>query len=484
MKPIIIISVIFVIIISACAPETATPVPTATVTAIPTATTGATITPTPVPQSLADAPDLPTWVEDYVHAYGSKVTVNGVAMDAKQLSDAIRRNPNGFVQKKTIKGEKYSFLVVNGIPLSKLEGGLWTEISLRDLFTYNNMISGEGISGMGEFDAYAYPNRGSATDEQKQFFFKQFGIFAVTPQIYLGDYAGLKDDLEYLKYISSLANDYKMTAYGPHIIGHAYAIDSPEWTTQFQEQIRSAASEDEKQQIAEDWIEVRVRKTLIDMPNISTINISNEVLRYDGTTVLPNQWPMLEAFQGDATLMIARGLEVSDQVAQEMGSDVTFVINDWGVELDGPKADAFLTLLQDVKTNLTNDGKEIPFGVGLQFHVVEKKDWYLFTADEYTEEKLVEQFKEYGAFGPVYITELNYVVDPTLGYETHLSNIVTDSDKIVDVYGKIIRAAIKSESVNGIIFWSPIPEDVFQDSNWEVNKTFFEIQKILFNELK
>lgn len=115
-----------------CAPGTAVPEPTGT--ANPTATTAPTITPTPAQQNLSDAPDLPTWVEEYVHAYGGKVTINGTEMDADQLTAAIRQNPDSFVQTKQIKGIEVSFVVVNGIPLAYRENaGIWNDMTMAKL---------------------------------------------------------------------------------------------------------------------------------------------------------------------------------------------------------------------------------------------------------------------------------------------------------------------------------------------------------------
>ena len=39
--------------------------------------------------NLEDIPDLATWVDDYVHAYGGKVTVNGAEMDASTIERKI-----------------------------------------------------------------------------------------------------------------------------------------------------------------------------------------------------------------------------------------------------------------------------------------------------------------------------------------------------------------------------------------------------------
>jgi GH35 family endo-1,4-beta-xylanase len=99
-----------------------------------------TITPTPAPQSLADAPDLPTWIEEYVHAYGGKVTVNGAEMDADQLTAAIRHNPVTFTQTKLVNGAEISFVIVNDIPLAYREKtGTWQEATMAKLGEWNGL---------------------------------------------------------------------------------------------------------------------------------------------------------------------------------------------------------------------------------------------------------------------------------------------------------------------------------------------------------
>ena len=113
---IIICCLLVSMLVASCTPATTT-----APTVIPTMTTAPTITPTLAPQNLADAPDLPIWIEEYVHAYGGKVTVNDVEMDSEQLTNAIRQNPEKFTQTKQIKGLEYSFVIVKGTPISMKE---------------------------------------------------------------------------------------------------------------------------------------------------------------------------------------------------------------------------------------------------------------------------------------------------------------------------------------------------------------------------
>jgi GH35 family endo-1,4-beta-xylanase len=107
-------------------------------------TVGATITTTPrptltpAPENLADAIDLPVWIADYVHAYGGRVTVNGVDRDAIQLFGAVRANPDSFIETKTIQGRETLFFVVNGIPLGIQTDGTWRSILARDIADAKN----------------------------------------------------------------------------------------------------------------------------------------------------------------------------------------------------------------------------------------------------------------------------------------------------------------------------------------------------------
>jgi len=84
--------------------------------------------------TLEDIPDLDAWVEDYVHAYGDRVTIDGVERDANSLTEAIRKNSGGFIQTKSMNGKEVAILVVNGTPLAiQNSGEPWRKITGRDL---------------------------------------------------------------------------------------------------------------------------------------------------------------------------------------------------------------------------------------------------------------------------------------------------------------------------------------------------------------
>lgn len=123
---------ILCVFLASCAPAVAITVPTAT----PTATQAPTVvvTSTVAPKNLADLPELTTWVEAYVHAYGGKVLVDGLEMDAATLMDTIRKTPQQFLVKSTINGISTTFFVINNVPLaSQGENGSWAQVTLKSL---------------------------------------------------------------------------------------------------------------------------------------------------------------------------------------------------------------------------------------------------------------------------------------------------------------------------------------------------------------
>ncbi len=154
---------ILAIVLASCAPAsistpTEMPVPTATTTLTPVPPTP-TVTPTLAPENLADTKDLQIWVEQYVNAYGGKIAVNSEEMDASQLTDTIRKNIEAFTQEKEIKGSKYSFLIVNSVPLAILGAdGKWNEATLKNISSLTDVSFGIGgePTGVQEFGSEYY----------------------------------------------------------------------------------------------------------------------------------------------------------------------------------------------------------------------------------------------------------------------------------------------------------------------------------------
>lgn len=127
--------------------ETNAPTPTASPTTTPLPVVTATPVPTSAPEKLTDAKDLAAWIDEFVHAYGGKVTVNGTEMTASQLMDAILANPDPFMQPRQINGKEYLFLVVNDIPLAMRSADKWEEATMARLSELTGAVFEFGRSG-------------------------------------------------------------------------------------------------------------------------------------------------------------------------------------------------------------------------------------------------------------------------------------------------------------------------------------------------
>lgn len=83
---------------------------------------------------LQDSPELAAWVDDYVHAYGGKITIAGEEMNSEQLTTDIRQNSQAYTQVKQMDGKPATFLVINGTPLAiQKTGEPWRKVYGRDI---------------------------------------------------------------------------------------------------------------------------------------------------------------------------------------------------------------------------------------------------------------------------------------------------------------------------------------------------------------
>jgi GH35 family endo-1,4-beta-xylanase len=94
-----------------------------------------------VHENIADAKDLFVWVDEYVHAFGGTVTINGVDMDASRLTDEIRINGDKYFELKKVNGMNILFLNVNGSPLAfREENGQWQEATMAKLSEMTSVV--------------------------------------------------------------------------------------------------------------------------------------------------------------------------------------------------------------------------------------------------------------------------------------------------------------------------------------------------------
>lgn len=406
----------------------------------PTATAAPTITPTPVPQSLADAPDLSTWVEDYVHAYEGKVTVNGAEMDADQLTAAIRQKPDEFTQTKLVNSEKYSFAIVNGIPLGfkSSDTDSWQKSTLMQLASLQNIYIGTQIVHY-ELNNPLYSKIAN----------NEFNFYLTNGEL---DWPA--------RWISENVFDYKAAdeiftfAQNSNKPVHMYHLldgqNIPDWL------LNSTFTSEKYQEIMRSRINSIMEKY---KGKISLYSVVNEAFNWNKLKgfwyekIGPNY--IVEAFR----------------TARKADAGATLIYNDVNVSngaIDGHE-NAVFKLVNDLKAQGILDG------VGMQMHVDGSTP---FDAAKFLEN--LQRYKK--AEIPVYITE----------FDVDISQVTGDEAERQDVKAKIYQEALDSYLASGTgnsfcmfgfssaVSWMPDADANIFDKNYQPQSSYYAVSKVLF----
>ncbi len=412
---IILLVLIIIFTMASCVPGTSTLMTTATTTTTPTPT----ITPTPAPQSLAEAPDLPTWVEEYVHAFGGMVTVNGAEMDADQLTTAIRQNPERFTQTKQVDGVKYSFFVVNDIPLGIRESQYitWQKVHLRDIVEIPGGIEYIGAEPRIEDNFFDELNEASSTVETSW--------AEIEPQ--RGQYNFTNFDIEI-----RMLKDHGVLIREQALLCPSSPTTLPDWL------LNGDFSKSELEQILIDHI--------------------TEVVKH-GKELGVTEWDVVnEPYipkdrENDIFYKTFGGysyIDVAFTAARKADPEAKLIYND----IDNHTANGYLTPLTRetinrlrTETVVGDDGVErtVIDAVGIEGHL---GDW--MPVPDFTDVEVT--LKSYGL--PVIITEFDYNLVGLQGSDQE------KFEKQADVYAKFLQAAINA-GVTEYSFWSFYDKDNF-----------------------
>jgi endo-1,4-beta-xylanase len=345
--------------LASCAPAsiptpTETPVPTATITLTPVPPTPTT-TPTPMPENLADAKDLQFWVEQYVNAYGGKVTVNGVEMDTSQLTDAIRKNAETFTQVKEVKTTTYSFLVVNGVPLAIMGiDGKWNEATLKNVSSLTNVSFGIGnlIRGYTQkFYFYQFTQKDVDIRIKQSTLAAPYEIFMSgailnkgegiydwrTPDMLMEEYKskGMQVRAAYIIWAGDSSNPNWLIDLSKKGMQNPEAYKD-EFTTIMREYIKAAVTRYKGQ--FKDWI------------------LLNEILDAKGNLDQNNFW--VKIIGSDIA-------KIAIQEARKADPDISIIINDYPMLWNDKKTDGMVTWIGQLKQEGLLTDKD---AVGIQAH--------------------------------------------------------------------------------------------------------------------
>jgi GH35 family endo-1,4-beta-xylanase len=478
--------ILAIVFLASCAPGTTAPA----ATALPTETTAPTITPTPAPQSLADAPDLSTWVGDFVHAYGGKVTVNDVEMDAEQLTAAIRQNPEAFTITKKVGKNVRLFLVVNEIPLAiKAASSIWRDIGYKDLKEpgTSSEIGASLAIWTGDFDS---------DPRYKEVFAKNFEIAATDGT--LSDYELMakvpnekitpEQAIQYYDWtnidkLTDFLNTQNIPLRAMHLIDGLTTDSAPAWLSQM--------SDSELEQ----YIYLHI-KAILTRDHYAEASVVNEAFWGAG---MPgnNFW---------YSRLREKYIEIAFKAAREISPDTKLILNDnivYGPHGNGSDDGVWTnSVLNGESLAILNwvtkeKSKDIPIdGVGIESHVV-ASDFSNGEIDaniaKYKADliDLMVRYKKINV--DVYLTEL----DVNVGTLPKEWTVLQKQELKANIYAAIFEACFSSENCKSITTWgftdkatwmltdgypygnseSPLPlDDQFRPtiSNYEIKKSLFQ----------
>ncbi len=475
-------------ILASCAPAakvvpTEMAIPISTFTPAPTAT--ATITLTPAPENIADAKNLSVWINDYVHAFGGKVTVNGIEMNASQLTDEIRTTGEKFTQTKQVEGIEFSFLVINDIPLAVLNNGKWNKTTIKFLDGVVNMRFGSTVHEGALFVNYTAP--------YKQVLDEQFEIISPIDNRINRVLEVLRDPY-YGKFIRSLGQSHTVRLY--NLFWHADHLENGQpnlkdslWdgapsvgaqpSPEYQEKIKSA-------------MEQKAFDILSNYPYVTEIGFANEAFAAndDGYFAWEDS-PYYRAFGEnwliEAYLATYNAVVKLDKIP---GKDVQIFYGDYNFELPGNKSNIvhreLARLKVEVAKTLGINPQDVPIVVDMQCHVLFTKNnpkipFYIgqFYAGKITYEELKSNFESFSDIGKVWLGEVTFLQ----GTE----------EQYAEILSTILKASIDSGNVESIVFWDLLEIDsdawgkgdlllAFDEQNKFVpTVTYYEVLKVLFN---
>jgi hypothetical protein len=315
-----------------------------------------------MPANLSDVKDLQFWVEQYVNAYGGKVTVNGVVMDTDQLFDTIRKNAELFTDIKEVNGVKYSFFMVENIPLAvKIESGKWEKATSRNL---PELLFGAKIAFQADLaELFRLP-------EYKNSYLDILNIYsgAIFDNVAYTPYNLEKYGLDTAQIMIDEANNNNSTI----------MIYSGFWHMDYPPQLKSASNE-EVTKYMQDYA-TTIIKAAKKTQQPSIISIYNEPLAYyagqdSGLNESPFQRVYGKDVLAEAYLMFYK---VAKKEGMVVGKDIFFVINENGIYMNNKKTDLFAEeigrtreliaqKLQSEGENITK--KDVSLGVTMQVRV-------------------------------------------------------------------------------------------------------------------
>ena len=472
------------IILVSCTPAsistpTEKPIPTATITFTPIPFTP-TVTPTPTPENLADAKNLQIWVEQYVYAYGGKILVNGIEMDASQLTDTIRKNAESFTQVKEVKGTKYSFLVVNGVPLATMgTDGKWNEATLKNISNLTDISFGIGAEPTTDPKYHLYYN---FTQKDRDLRFKQSILAAPADLFQTGEILHKGEGVYAWNRPDSFVARFEKEGLQVRAAYIIWAKDShPDWLIEKSKKGMQNPElyKDEFTLIMQNYIKAAVTRY---KGKFKDWILLNELLDAQGNLDQNNFW--VKIIGSDIA-------KIAIQEARNADPDISIIINDYPMLWDDKKTDGMFTMLEQLKQEGYLTDKD---AVGIQAHdsILNKKWGNMVSAKD----EIKSTFRRFAQLGiHIRITELD------------LFDVMSDDSKTklkkAEIYKTIIEACFEVNAefgypvVDNITTWGIVNPESWQywvkgenfgyplyfDKDFNPEPAFYEMLKVFYENM-
>lgn len=449
---------ILAIVLASCVPSsistpTEMPIPMATTTLTPAPPTSTitpalptpTIPPTSTPEYLADTKDLQIWVEQYVNAYGGKIAVNGIEMDASQLTDTIRKNVAAFTQEKEIKGVKYSFLVVNGVPLAIMGiDAKWDEATLKNVSILTNISFGIGAEPTNDPKYHLYYN---FTQKDRDLRFKQSLLAAPADLFQTGEILHKGEGLYAWYRPDSFIARFEKEGLQVRAASIIWAKDfHPDWLIEKSKKGMQDPElyKDEFTLIMRNYIKAAVTRYKGQFKDWILLN---ELLDAQGNLDQNNFW--VKIIGSDIA-------KIAIQEARNADPDISIIINDYPMLWDDKKTEGMFTMLEQLKQEGYLTDKD---AVGIQAHdSLLNPKWRNMDSAKDELKSTLRKFAELGIH--IRITELD------------LFDVMSDDTKTREKKAEIYKTIIESCFEINSEFGYPVVDNITtwgikNDESWQ-----------------
>lgn len=233
-----------------------------------------------------------------------------------------------------------------------------------------------------------------------------------------------------------------------------------------------------------DYMQKRIKDILkyVKPGSNTQIVLANEAFWFaNGNGGYVDTSPFFKAFGKDwiaEAYVMVHNIASSADFNLKLGDDFTLMVNDFGIETPGPKAEIVLQELQRTKQIIANrlnmNASSVQLNLGLQFHLGQSRGQYEYRVppSAVKQDVLIKHFKRMSQIGHIDLTEIDALID--------------DEDKKANTIRVLVQSALQSGVCQSICFWGDLAFDpnrpeqrTLFSSNFQPTASYNAVQKVL-----